>query len=123
MGASLEKQRVGLEKDVKEACSDFLNEPDWDKNMSIVDQLNRAPYLCPFAVKAIRQQLKTKNPEVEILALQLTETVIKNCPSSHAAVAQEDFMRYLVKVGTDNRSGGKWTQLKSKVKKKKNESK
>ena len=112
--ASLEKQRVGLEKDVKSACSEFLNEPDWDKNMSIVDQLNRAPYLCPFVIKAIRNQLKTKNPEIEILALQLTETIIKNCPSSHAAVAQEDFMRYLVKVGTDNRAGGKWTQLKSK---------
>ncbi len=83
--------------------------------MSIVDQLNRAPYLCPFAIKELRSQLKTKNPEIEILALQLTETVIKNCPSSHAAVAQEDFMRYLVKVGTDQRQGGKWTQLKTKL--------
>merc|ERR1719410_273193 len=121
--ASLERKRVALQKQVQEACNEFLNEPDWEKNMQIVDQLNRAPYLCPFAIAEIRLRLKTKNPEVEILALQLTETIIKNCPSSHAVVAQEDFMRYLVKVGTDNRSGGKWTQLKSKVKKKKNESK
>ena len=83
--------------------------------MTLVDELNRAPYLCPFAIKEIRKQLKTKNPEIEILALQLAETIIKNCPSSHAAVAQEDFMRYLVKVGTDQRQGGKWTQLKSKL--------
>eukprot|EP01084_Bolivina_argentea_P048663 89622_1 len=116
--ASLERQRVALEKEIKEACNEFLNEPDWNKNMSIVDQLNRAPYLCPFAIKEIRLQLKTKNPEIEILALQLAETIIKNCPSSHAAVAQEDFMRYIVKVGTDQRQGGKWTQLKTKMKSK-----
>eukprot|EP01084_Bolivina_argentea_P146957 257195_1 len=116
--SSLERQRVALEKEINDACSEFLNEPDWNKNMAIVDQLNRAPYLCPFAIKAIRFQLKTKNPEIEILALELAEAIIKNCPSSHAAVAQEDFMRYLVKVGTDKRAGGKWTQLKTKMKKK-----
>jgi len=116
--ASLERQKVGVEKDIREACSEFLNEPDWEKNMKIVDSLNSSPFLCPFAIKEIRLRLKTKNPEIEILALQLTETLIKNCPSSHAAVAQEDFMRYLVKVGTDQRQGGKWTQLKTKMKKK-----
>ena len=113
--ASLERQRVAVEKEIKEACSEFLNEPDWNKNMGIVDSLNRSPYLCPFAIKEIRKQLKTKNPEIEILALQLTETIIKNCPTSHAAVAQEDFMRYLVKVGTNQRQGGKWTQMTSKL--------
>lgn len=113
--ASLERQRVAVEKEIKEACSEFLNEPDWNKNMSIIDSLNRSPYLCPFAIKEIRKQLKTKNPEIEILALQLTETIIKNCPSSHAAVAQEDFMRYLVKVGTNQRQGGKWTQMTTKL--------
>jgi len=116
--AQLERQRLALEKDIKDACSEFLSEPDWEKNMGVVDQLNRATYLCPFGIKYIRAQLKTKNPEIEILALQLTETIIKNCPSSHHAVAGEDFMRYLVKVGTDQRAGGKWTQMKSKIKKK-----
>jgi len=87
--------------------------------MTIVDQLNRAPYLCPFAIQEIRLRLKTKDPEIEILALQLTETIIKNCPSSHAAVAQEDFMRYLVKVAKDQREGGTFTQIGAKFKRKK----
>ena len=113
--ASLERQRVAVQKQIKEACNEFLNEPDWDKNMAIVDQLNRAPYLCPFAIQEIRLRLKTKNPEIEILALQLTETIIKNCPSSHAAVAQEDFMRYLVKVGKNQREGGTFTQIGAKL--------
>eukprot|EP00484_Ammonia_sp_Unknown_P028185 CAMPEP_0197025436 /NCGR_PEP_ID=MMETSP1384-20130603/5775_1 /TAXON_ID=29189 /ORGANISM="Ammonia sp." /LENGTH=769 /DNA_ID=CAMNT_0042453965 /DNA_START=547 /DNA_END=2856 /DNA_ORIENTATION=- len=116
--ASLERQRVAMEKSVQDACSEFLSGADWEKNMAIVDQLNRSPYLCPFAIAEIRKQLKTKNPEIEILALQLVETIIKNCPSSHAAVAQEDFLRYLVKVGTNQRQGGKFTQFKTKLSKK-----
>ena len=111
----LERQRVAVQKQIRDACNEFLNEPDWEKNMTIVDHLNREPYLSPFAIAEIRLRLKTKNPEIEILALQLTETIIKNCPSSHAAVAQEDFMRYLVKIGTDQGKGGTFTQIGAKL--------
>ena len=53
--------------------------------MEIVDALNHSPYLCPFGTKEIQMQLKTKNPEIQILALQLTQTIIENCVESHIA--------------------------------------
>ena len=56
----MEIQQIAIEKDIKEACSEFLNEPDWNKNWAIVDKLNESPYLCTFAIKEIRKQLKLR---------------------------------------------------------------
>lgn len=112
---SFEKQRNSMIEVIRQSCNDFLNEPDWEKNFVIVDRLNRMPYLCPFAMKEIRVLLKTKNPEIEILALTLIETIVKNCPSSHSAVSQPDFMRYLVKVALNQRKDGKIKSITKKL--------
>ena len=77
----LQLEKAAIEKAVQDACCEFNIEPDWTKNMYIWDKLNKATYLCPVAITEIRKQLKTKNPDIEMLALQLTESIIKNCPS------------------------------------------
>ncbi|ETO18868.1 hypothetical protein RFI_18376 [Reticulomyxa filosa] len=134
LGNRYESQKQKLVKSIKEACSEYRNTPDWTKNMEIIDELNRLcvpkkkkkkkkktkindsnTHLCGFAMQEIRQLLKTKNPEIEILALTLTEGVIKNCPASHAAVAQKDFMRYLVKVALNQRKDGFWKGAAKKL--------
>ena len=116
---SLEQQRTILEKEIDVATDEFSNEPDWAKNMEIIDKLNRMTFLCPTAIAKIRKRLKTKNPEIEILALSLLEGIIKNCPTSHKNVADPDFVRYLIKVATDQRKGGLVTSTLDKFKKKK----
>ena len=113
--ANFESFRKKLEENIDKACNEFLAEPDWNKNFEIYDALNRTAYLCPFAVAALRRKLKTKNPEIEILALHLLEGMIKNVPSSHGAVAQPSFMRYLVKVALDTRKQGMMKSVAKKL--------
>ncbi|ETO29291.1 hypothetical protein RFI_07830 [Reticulomyxa filosa] len=135
-GTYFELKKTKLTKTIKEACSEFLSGPDWDKNIEVIDELNRLcgllkrtlqkgergmmkyagePYLSGFVIEELRKMLKTKNPEIEILALTLVEGVIKNCPSSHGAIAQPAFMRYLVKVALDQRKDGFWKGAAKKL--------
>jgi hypothetical protein len=60
----------------------------------------------------LRERIKNDNPEVSLLGLALLETLIKNLPGCHEHLADEYFMKGLVKVATNTRQGGVFSSFK-----------
>ncbi|KAK1663302.1 hypothetical protein QYE76_051461 [Lolium multiflorum] len=84
---------------VDRASSDMLIGPDWAKNMEICDICNRDPGQSKDVVKALRKRIGHKNPKVQLLALTLLETAIKNCGDIfHMHVAERDVLHEMVKI-------------------------
>uniref|UniRef100_A0A804MXM4 Uncharacterized protein n=1 Tax=Zea mays TaxID=4577 RepID=A0A804MXM4_MAIZE len=84
---------------VDRATSDMLISPDWAKNMEICDICNRDPGQSKDVVKALKKRIGHKNPKVQLLALTLLETVIKNCGDIlHMHVAERDILHEMVKI-------------------------
>ncbi|RDX79524.1 TOM1-like protein 9, partial [Mucuna pruriens] len=112
---------------VERATTSMLVGPDWALNMEICDILNRDPggYIhsqintaldgewlqegwawqsaaalqAKDVVKGIRKRLGSKVPRVQLLALALLETIIKNCGDIvHMHVAERDVLHELVKI-------------------------
>jgi len=84
---------------VDRATRDMLIGPDWAKNMEICDICNRDPGQSKDVVKALKKRIGHKNPKVQLLALTLLETVIKNCGDIlHMHVAERDILHDMVKI-------------------------
>lgn len=84
---------------VDRATSDQLIGPDWAMNIEICDMLNRDPGHAKDLVKALKKRLGSKNPKVQLLALTLLETLIKNCGDVvHMHVAEKDVLHEMVKI-------------------------
>ncbi|XP_020100044.1 myb-like protein AA isoform X2 [Ananas comosus] len=84
---------------VERATSDMLIGPDWAMNMEICDILSRDVGQAKDAVKVLRKRIGHKNPKVQLLALTLLETVIKNCGDIvHMHVAENDIPHKMVKI-------------------------
>uniref|UniRef100_A0A1D1ZG77 TOM1-like protein 2 n=1 Tax=Anthurium amnicola TaxID=1678845 RepID=A0A1D1ZG77_9ARAE len=84
---------------VDRATSDALIGPDWAMNMEICDILNHDPGQAKDVVKGIKKRIGSKNPKVQLLALTLLETVIKNCGDIvHMHVAEKDVLHEMVKI-------------------------
>ncbi|CAL4966167.1 unnamed protein product [Urochloa decumbens] len=84
---------------VDRATSDMLIGPDWAKNMEICDICNRDPGQSKDVVKALKKRIGHKNPKVQLLALTLLETAIKNCGDIlHMHVAERDILHEMVKI-------------------------
>ncbi|PNT70205.1 TOM1-like protein 9 isoform X2 [Brachypodium distachyon] len=84
---------------VDRATSDMLIGPDWAKNMEICDICNRDPGQSKDVVKALRKRIVHKNPKVQLLALTLLETAIKNCGDIFQMhVAERDVLHEMVKM-------------------------
>ncbi|KAL6627005.1 hypothetical protein ACP70R_030731 [Stipagrostis hirtigluma subsp. patula] len=84
---------------VDRATSVMLIGPDWAKNMEICDICNRDPGQSKDVVKALKKRIGHKNPKVQLLALTLLETVIKNCGDIlHMHVAERDILHEMVKI-------------------------
>ncbi|KAL6980115.1 hypothetical protein U1Q18_021766 [Sarracenia purpurea var. burkii] len=84
---------------VERATSDMLIGPDWAMNVEICDVLNRDPSQSKDVVKGIKKRLGSKNPKVQLLALTLLETIIKNCGELlHMHVAERDVLHEMVKI-------------------------
>ncbi|XVF48533.1 hypothetical protein PTKIN_Ptkin03bG0198300 [Pterospermum kingtungense] len=84
---------------VERATSDLLIGPDWARNIEICDMLNHDPGQTKDVVKGIKKRLGSKNPKVQLLALTLLETIIKNCGDIvHMHVAERDVLHEMVKI-------------------------
>ncbi|XP_058074325.1 TOM1-like protein 9 [Magnolia sinica] len=81
------------------ATSDLLIGPDWAMNHEICDILNHDPGQAKDVLKVLKRRIGNKNPKVQLLALTLLETVIKNCGDIvHMHVAERDILHEMVKI-------------------------
>ncbi|KAE8718878.1 branched-chain-amino-acid aminotransferase-like protein 3 [Hibiscus syriacus] len=84
---------------VERATSDLLIGPDWARNIEICDMLNHDPGQAKDVVKGIKKKLGSKNPKVQLLALTLLETIIKNCGDIvHMHVAEKGVLHEMVRI-------------------------
>ncbi|KAK6782655.1 hypothetical protein RDI58_020451 [Solanum bulbocastanum] len=84
---------------VERATSDMLIGPDWAMNLEICDICNHDPAQAKDVVKGIKRRLGSKNPKVQLLALTLLETIVKNCGDIvHMHVAEKDLLHEMVKI-------------------------
>ncbi|KAL2525550.1 ENTH/VHS/GAT family protein [Abeliophyllum distichum] len=84
---------------VERATSNMLIGPDWAMNIEICDICNHDPVQAKDVVKGIKKRLGSKNPKVQLLALTLLETIVKNCIDIvHMLVAEKGVLPEMVKI-------------------------
>ncbi|KAL0447454.1 UNVERIFIED_CONTAM: TOM1-like protein 9 [Sesamum latifolium] len=84
---------------VERATSDLLIGPDWSMNIEISDICNHDPAQAKDVVKGIKARLRSKKPKVQLLALTLLETIVKNCGDIvHMHVAEKELPHEMVKM-------------------------
>ncbi|XP_010509179.1 PREDICTED: TOM1-like protein 2 [Camelina sativa] len=84
---------------VDKATSDLLLGPDWTTNMEICDSVNSLHWQAKDVVKAVKKRLQHKSSRVQLLALTLLETLVKNCGDYlHHQVAEKNLLGELVKI-------------------------
>eukprot|EP00850_Spirogloea_muscicola_P009820 SM000056S17938 [mRNA] locus=s56:241113:246286:+ [translate_table: standard] len=84
---------------VDKATSDMLLGPDWGMNMEICDSLNHDPTHTREVMKMLRRRLTNRNPKVQLLALTVLETMVKNCGDYvHMQVAEKDILHEMVRL-------------------------
>ncbi|KAL9226822.1 hypothetical protein vseg_002591 [Gypsophila vaccaria] len=84
---------------VEKATSDLLIGPDWARNIEICDMLNHDPGQAKDVVKGIKKKIWSKNSKVQLLALTLLETIVKNCGDIvHMHVAEKEIPHEMVRI-------------------------
>ncbi|KAF4321437.1 hypothetical protein G195_005346 [Phytophthora kernoviae 00238/432] len=78
---------------VARATDEQLTGPEWALNMAICDCANAHHEVCDDIVRFLQRRLQSGSPRVALLALVLTETVVKNGPPAiHAQVGSRAFL-------------------------------
>ncbi|KAJ6922614.1 hypothetical protein NC652_016305 [Populus alba x Populus x berolinensis] len=84
---------------VDKATSDLLIGPDWTMNIDICDSVNSHHWQAKDVVKALKKRLQHKSPKVQLLALTLLETMVKNCGDYvHFQIAEKNVLGEMVKI-------------------------
>ncbi|CAG2117343.1 unnamed protein product, partial [Medioppia subpectinata] len=82
-------------------------EPDWNAILQICDTIRQNDVQPKYAVNAIKKKLYATNPNVELMALQVLESCVKNCGSTfHVEITCKAFMeelREIVKMSADTK--------------------
>ncbi|TYI60864.1 hypothetical protein E1A91_D10G133900v1 [Gossypium mustelinum] len=90
---------------VDKATSELLNAPDWTLNIDICDSLNSNNWQRKDIVKAVKRRLQHKNSRVQLLALTLLETMVKNCGDHvHYHIDERNILGEMVKIVKRKRS-------------------
>eukprot|EP01083_Nonionella_stella_P277744 944330_1 len=83
---------------IEAATNELLMNADWSTNMEICDMVSNNRRVGGPAMTCIKQRMKVKSVQTNILAIQLVETLINNCPVFHPFVATNDFMGCLARL-------------------------
>ncbi|CAN0846709.1 TOM1-like protein 6 [Linum grandiflorum] len=84
---------------VDKATSDLLISPDWTINIHICDSINTNHWQAKDVVKAVKKRLQHRNPGVQLLALTLLETMVKNCDDFvHFQIVEKNILGEMVKI-------------------------
>ncbi|KTG31855.1 hypothetical protein cypCar_00025659, partial [Cyprinus carpio] len=78
------------------ATSQLLLETDWESILQICDLIRQGDTQAKYAIGAIKKKLNDKNPHVALYALEVLESVVKNCGQTiHDEVACKQTMEEL----------------------------
>ncbi|KAG2788450.1 hypothetical protein PC116_g665 [Phytophthora cactorum] len=78
---------------VSRATDESLAGPEWALNMALCDCANAHHAVCDDIVRFLQRRLQSGSPKVVLLALVLTETVVKNGPPAiHSQVGSRRFL-------------------------------
>lgn len=84
---------------VDKATSELLVGPDWTMNMEICDICNSNHWLAKDVVKSVKRRLQHKSPKVQLLALTLLETMVKNCGEYiHYHMSERKIVDEMIKI-------------------------
>ncbi|KAL9661247.1 hypothetical protein QQ045_026069 [Rhodiola kirilowii] len=84
---------------VDKATSELLIGPDWTMNMEICDSINSNHWQAKDVVKALKKRLQHKSSTVQLLALTLLETMVKNCGDYvHFQIVDRNLLQEMVKI-------------------------
>ncbi|KAK6180368.1 hypothetical protein SNE40_012537 [Patella caerulea] len=85
-----------FDKTLEKATSQLLLEPDWDSILQICDSIRQKDVTAKIALASIKKKISVDNPHVAMYALQVLESVVKNCGNSvHEEVATKEYMEFL----------------------------
>ncbi|KAL0993555.1 hypothetical protein UPYG_G00109660 [Umbra pygmaea] len=85
-----------FERLLDKATSQLLLETDWESILQICDLIRQGDTQAKYAVGAIKKKLMDKNPHVALYALEVLESVVKNCGQTvHDEVASKTTMEEL----------------------------
>ncbi|XP_053157237.1 hepatocyte growth factor-regulated tyrosine kinase substrate isoform X3 [Hemicordylus capensis] len=85
-----------FERLLDKATSQLLLETDWESILQICDMIRQGDTQAKYAVSAIKKKVNDKNPHVALYALEVLESVVKNCGQTvHDEVANKVTMEEL----------------------------
>ncbi|KAE9622281.1 hypothetical protein Lal_00036969 [Lupinus albus] len=84
---------------VEKATSDLLMGPDWTMNIEICDSINSNHWQPKDVVKAVKKRLQHRSSKIQLLALTLLETMVKNCGDFvHYQIAERNILDEMIKI-------------------------
>ncbi|EPQ18571.1 Hepatocyte growth factor-regulated tyrosine kinase substrate [Myotis brandtii] len=90
------RERGILENPRDKATSQLLLETDWESILQICDLIRQGDTQAKYAVSSIKKKVSDKNPHVALYALEVMESVVKNCGQTvHDEVANKQTMEEL----------------------------